>query len=222
MTLPALVAVVAACERGPARMTPARNLSVSERDAESRPAGRVVTEDSGIPPFVAAPLLIDSGASSPNAGPNPPSEACTWASARSPRFESFRAQVASFTPGSTCCALRGGRALCRVYQEHHHFLGPYVAIYLVGLTAGDRTPWLNAPLLVSSHGSMKYSDLTLLRLVLAATTTEVTLNVGYGTCPRPCATSAVGCKGTELDIDTACSAVGAYRMTEHGVEHARP
>jgi hypothetical protein len=127
-------------------------------------------------------------------------------------FRDFRARgTASFPKGdATCCSITTTDLLCRTSVSAEHVVGAMYGSSLLGIHRGSDAPWLDVPLEVRRHDSMRYAGPVLVRLRVTTTGRIVTLALVEGVCPVTCAWTAAGCRLTEADAMRSCEAVGSY------------
>jgi hypothetical protein len=136
-----------------------------------------------------------------------------WLPSSHASFRAFRSkETARFPSGgdATCCSITMTDALCRTGVNAEHVVGAMYGTSLVGIRRGSGVPWLDVPLEVRQHGSMKYPGPLLVRLKLTTAGAIVTLALSEGTCPRACSASPKGCRLAEGDAMRSCEALGSY------------
>ncbi len=179
--------------------------SLDAGDATERASEAGVTEvrDAGAPTETNDALILAQG---PGACPD-------WLPSSHASFRSFRSkETAPFPSGgaATCCSITMTDALCRTGVNAEHVVGAMYGTSLVGIRRGSAAPWLDVPLEVRQHGSMKYPGPLLVRLNLTTAGAMVTLALSDGTCPRPCSATANGCHLAEREAMRSCEALGTY------------
>ncbi|HSO35106.1 MAG TPA: hypothetical protein VLT33_21410 [Labilithrix sp.] len=179
--------------------------SIDARDAaeHASDAGVAKVGDAGDPTETNDAIILAQG---PGACPD-------WLPSSHASFRAFRSkETAPFPRGgdATCCLITMTDALCRTGVNAEHVVGAMYGTSLVGIRRGSGVPWLDVPLEVRQHGSMKYPGPLLVRLKLTTAGAIVTLALSDGTCPRACSVTSNGCHLAERDAMRSCEALGSY------------
>lgn len=111
---------------------------------------------------------------------------------------------------STCCRVNATDVLCREIVTANHVVGAMSGTRLVGLTEASGTVWLDVPIMVGEHETMRFPPRTLVMLTLTTEGSRVTLERSAGTCPRACARPGRTCRGAEREAQRACEGIGGY------------
>jgi hypothetical protein len=205
------LALAMSCEP---RIKPARRASPDV--AKMPDAG---PDDAGGQPF-AAEKPDAAGASSAEL-----SVACRWVDVWHPSMKNVRSAARKLLEESnerataiTCCFLTPRDALCRARfdgSSANHIVGDAIGTRLVGVSAGSTAAWFDVPMEVSVYQTMRQRNPPWdVALTVSVAGPSFALQRAHGTCPRPCAAVAGGCRAWEVDAQKACDSVGSYRLVD--------